>query len=67
LRDRNPTGNALPGASTAWHKKRRPHKAGVKSLRQVSYRQETYRAVTTLYACMPSGPRQNFEKTGGDG
>jgi len=29
-------------------KKKRPRKAGVKLLRQVSYRQETYRAVTPL-------------------
>jgi hypothetical protein len=28
--------------------KKRPHEAGVKLLRQVSYRQETYRAVTLL-------------------
>ena len=33
----------------ARRKKRRPHEAGVKSLRQVSYRQETYRAVKPLY------------------
>jgi len=41
---------AMPGASRGvvrrrGHKKRRPHEEGVKSLRQVSYRQETYRAV----------------------
>ena len=30
--------------------KKRPHEAGVKLLRQVSYRQETYRAVPSLYA-----------------
>jgi hypothetical protein len=35
-----------PGLRT----KKRPHKAGVKLLRQVSYRQETYRAVIRLYA-----------------
>jgi hypothetical protein len=29
-------------------KKKRRHEAGVKLLRQVSYRQETYRAVTSL-------------------
>ena len=29
-------------------KKKRPHEAGVKLLRQVSYRQETYRAVPLL-------------------
>jgi hypothetical protein len=29
-------------------KKKRQHEAGVKLLRQVSYRQETYRAVTPL-------------------
>jgi hypothetical protein len=32
------------------NEKKRPHKAGAKLLRQVSYRQETYRAVTSLYA-----------------
>jgi len=30
-------------------KKKAPAKAGAKSLRQVSYRQETYRAVNSLY------------------
>ena len=35
-------------------KKKRRHKAGVKSLRQVSYRQETYRAVTLLYISPPA-------------
>jgi hypothetical protein len=30
--------------------KKRQHEAGVKLLRQVSYRQETYRAVMSLYA-----------------
>jgi hypothetical protein len=29
--------------------KKAPAKAGAKSLRQVSYRQETYRAVASLY------------------
>jgi len=29
--------------------KKAPAKAGAKSLRQVSYRQETYRAVSSLY------------------
>ena len=38
-------------------KKKRPHKAGAKSLRQVSYRQETYRAVRSLYASMRRGSK----------
>ena len=39
-------GVAPRGPNTACSsQKKRPHKAGVKSLRQVSYRQETYRAV----------------------
>ncbi len=42
--------------------KKRPHKAGVKLLRQVSYRQETYRAVLLLYATTRRGPSQKFEK-----
>jgi hypothetical protein len=42
------TGGSDPAGARAT-KKRRPHKEGVKSLRQVSYRQETYRAVQTLY------------------
>jgi hypothetical protein len=43
----------LPGAKG---QKKRPHEAGVKLLRQVSYRQETYRAVTPLYAVTCRGP-----------
>jgi hypothetical protein len=37
-------------------KKKRQRKAGVKLLRQVSYRQETYRAVGSLYAAFTGGP-----------
>tara|TARA_B100000780_G_scaffold110635_1_gene77423 strand:- start:94 stop:246 length:153 start_codon:yes stop_codon:yes gene_type:complete len=33
----------------AFNLKKRLHKAGAKLLRQVSYRQETYRAVRSLY------------------
>jgi len=32
-----------------YEQKKAPAKAGAKSLRQVSYRQETYRAVPSLY------------------
>ena len=39
-------------------KKRRPREAGVKSLRQVSYRQETYRAVEPLYEINVLSPSQ---------
>ncbi len=41
------TAKSRPTAGAAAEKKR-PRKAGVKLLRQVSYRQETYRAVTLL-------------------
>jgi hypothetical protein len=39
-------------------KKRRPREEGVKSLRQVSYRQETYRAVQPLYKINALSPSQ---------
>ena len=37
-------------------KKKRQREAGVKLLRQVSYRQETYRAVNPLYAIIRRAP-----------
>jgi hypothetical protein len=36
------------GLTQPQRKKKRPREAGVKLLRQVSYRQETYRAVSIL-------------------
>jgi hypothetical protein len=39
-----------PREMVATGTKKRPHRAGVQLLRQVSYRQETYRAVVSLYA-----------------
>jgi hypothetical protein len=42
-------------------KKKRPHEADVKLLRQVSYRQETYRAVSSLYAIRRRNPSLKFE------
>jgi len=44
----SPVGAAPRARLTATPQKKRPHEAGVKLLRQVSYRQETYRAVTPL-------------------
>ena len=51
-------------ASKLGDQKKRLHEAGAKSLRQVSYRQETYRAVTRLYFFNRLPPRQkmNFFK-----
>ncbi|MBM1777821.1 hypothetical protein [Sulfitobacter geojensis] len=46
-------------------KKKRQHEAGVKLLRQVSYRQETYRAVTPLYEKLGFAPRIKFELDAG--
>jgi hypothetical protein len=42
----------MAGKNAAAQKKT-PAEAGVQSLRQVSYRQETYRAVRRLYSEMP--------------
>ena len=51
-------GGEISRARRAQGKKRRPHKEGVKSLRQVSYRQETYRAVEPLYKIKGLPPSQ---------
>ena len=62
-------GESVPGPASFQHdrsgrqlrqpqEKRRPHEEGVKSLRQVSYRQETYRAVGLLYEMNPQPPSQ---------
>jgi hypothetical protein len=42
-------------------KKKRPHEADAKLLRQVSYRQETYRAVMSLYANLRRNPSLKFD------
>jgi hypothetical protein len=42
--------------------KKAPAKAGAKLLRQVSYRQETYRAVILLYYVPHSTPSKKFVK-----
>src|SRR5690606_12706313 len=49
LLDRQQPGGERPAHGMADKRKRRPREEGVKSLRQASYRQETYRAVRTLY------------------
>ena len=46
------------GKGVRMGKKRRPREEGVKSLRQVSYRQETYRAVEPLYKIKGLSPSQ---------
>ena len=42
--------------------KKAPAKAGAKLLRQVSYRQETYRAVHSLYNVPDMTPSKKFVK-----
>ncbi|MBL3703301.1 hypothetical protein GI582_11435 [Sulfitobacter sp. BDSS02] len=46
--DQHGTSTRMPKETQGSGEKKRPHEAGVKLLRQVSYRQETYRAVPLL-------------------